>query len=215
MSLFETQSNLNFPMSLAEKYRPRALSDFVGLEKIKRTLSKFAAQPYPSAWLAVGPAGCGKTSAGLALCETMHAELHKIPSQQCNIAAVEEVIRVCHYVSQFGGMHFVLVDEADKMSAAAALHFLSKLDATGFPPQTVFYFTCNSTEGLEPRFLSRTRQLEFSSYGMAGEASQLLAKVWECEAGNAPAPNFAQIVRDCRNNLRDCLMTLETEILAA
>ena len=67
--------------------------------------------------------------------------------------------------SRIGGFHLVLVDEADKMSNAAQLHFLSKLDATAFPPQTIFVFTCNTTDGLEARFLSRTRQIEFSSYG--------------------------------------------------
>jgi hypothetical protein len=99
----------------------------------------------------------------------------------------------------------VLVDEADKMSNAAQLHFLSKLDATAFPPQTIFVFTCNTTDGLEARFLSRTRQIEFSSYGMASAASQLL---------EVSAPNFARIVEDSSNNIRDALMFLETELLA-
>ena len=35
-----------FPQSLAEKYRPHSISDFAGLEKPKRILSKFAANPY-------------------------------------------------------------------------------------------------------------------------------------------------------------------------
>ena len=60
------------------------------------------------------------------------------------------------------------------MSNAAQLHFFSKLDATAFPPQTIFVFTCNTTEGFEARFLSRTRQIEFSSYGIAAEAAGLL-----------------------------------------
>jgi hypothetical protein len=48
---------LPFPQSLAEKYRPKAISDFAGLEKPKRILGKFAANPYASAWLFVGPPG--------------------------------------------------------------------------------------------------------------------------------------------------------------
>jgi hypothetical protein len=43
-----------FPMPLSEKYRPRTVADFVGLDKPKRILSKFAANPYQSAWLFVG-----------------------------------------------------------------------------------------------------------------------------------------------------------------
>jgi DNA polymerase III delta prime subunit len=108
----------------------------------------------------------------------------------------------------------VLVDEADRMSNAAQLHFLSKLDATAFPPQTVFVFTCNTTDGLEPRFLSRTRQIEFSSYGLASEATRLLEGIWQREANGASAPNFARIVKESSNNIRDAIMTLETELLA-
>src|ERR1039458_4685091 len=120
----------------------------------------------------------------------------------------------CWYVPMSGGFHLVLVDEADKMSNAAQLHFLSKLDATAFPPQTIFVFTCNTTEGLEARFLSRTRQIEFSSYGMAAEATRLLEGIWQRETNGASAPNFARIVKESSNNIRDALMCLEIELLS-
>jgi replication-associated recombination protein RarA len=204
---------LPFPIPLAEKYRPRTISDFVGLERPKRILGKFAANPYQSAWLLVGPPGTGKTTLALALAEMLRAEVHHIPSQQCVVANVEEVIRLCWYVPVSSGFHLVLVDEADKMSAAAQLQFLSKLDATAFPPQTIFVFTCNTTEGLEARFLSRTRQIEFSSYGMATEATRLLEFIWNRESNGAPAPNFARIVKASSNNIRDALMCLEVELL--
>ena len=206
---------LPFPMPLAEKYRPRAIADFVGLDKPKRILGKFATNPYQSAWIFIGPPGTGKTTMALALAEMLHTEVHHIPSQQCNVANVEDVIRQCWYVPVSGGFHLVLVDEADKMSNAAQLHFLSKLDATAFPPQTTFVFTCNTTDGLETRFLSRTRQIEFSSYGMASEATRLLESIWEREASGASAPNFSRIVKESSNNVRDALMTLETELLAS
>ena len=203
-----------FPQPLAEKYRPRKIGDFVGLDKPKRILSKFAANPYQSAWLFVGPPGTGKTTMALALAEMLRAEVHHIPSQQCLVSNVEDVIHHCWYVPVSGGFHLVLVDEADKMSNAAQLHFLSKLDATAFPPKTIFIFTCNTTEGLESRFLSRTRQIEFSSYGIASDATRLLESIWRKETSNTSAPNFARIVKDSSNNIRDALMFLETELLA-
>ena len=42
----------------------------------------------------------------------------------------------------------MLVDEADRMTPAAQLALLSKLDATAIPPNTIFIFTCNETDGL-------------------------------------------------------------------
>jgi hypothetical protein len=59
-----------------------------------------------------------------------------------------------------------------------------------------------------------TRQLEFSSYGLANEAARLLESIWLREAHGAAAPNFARIVKESANNLRDALMCLETELLA-
>jgi replication-associated recombination protein RarA len=58
---------LAFPQSLAEKYRPITIAGFIGLEKAKKIMGKFATHPYQSAWLFVGPPGVGKTSMALAL----------------------------------------------------------------------------------------------------------------------------------------------------
>src|SRR6202166_4411896 len=206
--------SFSFPQSLAEKYRPRAIAEFVGLEKPKKILAKFASAPYPSAWLFVGPSGVGKTSMAQALCADIKGELTHIPSQKCNAQAIEEACYHCHFVPLTGGMHVALIDEADRMTPAAQLALLSKLDATAFPPNTVFIFTCNSIDGLEPRFLSRCRMIEFSSYGMATEIAAYLDKVWHAEGGNGNAPDLARLAKESRNNLRDCLMRLEVELMA-
>lgn len=112
-------------------------------------------------------------------------------------------------------MHLVLIDEADQMTPAAQISLLSKLDATNFPPNTIFIFTCNASDRLEPRFLSRLRTVEFSSYGMATEAVALLARIWQLEAPGLQTPNFARIVKESNNNVRESLMKLETELLLA
>jgi len=124
-----SQAGFQFPASLSERYRPHSLADFVGLEKPKRVLAKFADAPFPNAaFLFVGPSGTGKTSMALALCEAIRGELHHIPSQSCNLATLEDVVRQCHYVPRYNSLHVVLVDEADAMTSQAQLAFLSKLD---------------------------------------------------------------------------------------
>ena len=168
-----------------------------------------------SAWVFVGPAGTGKTTMAQALAETISGEFHHIPSQKCTAASIDDIVRMCWYAPMRGTFHVVLVDEADRMSDGAQLALLSKLDSTAAPPQTIWIFTCNSTDGLEKRFLSRCRVLEFSSYGMRESLADLLSKVWQAETGHANGIDFTRIAKDSTNNVRDALMRLELEILEA
>ena len=206
---------LAFPQSLAEKYRPVRITDFIGLERPKKVLSAFLKRPASGAWIFKGPSGVGKSTMALALADELQAELHKIPSQKCNAQTIEDTVRHCWYAPMTpGGFHIVLADEADAMSNAAQLQLLSKLDSTDPAPNTIWIFTCNDLERLEPRFLSRCKMLEFSSYGMAGEIALYLDKVWHAEGGNGDGPDMARLAKDSRNNVRDCLMTLEVELMA-
>lgn len=216
-STAQPQSTLEFPVSLTERYRPRSIEQFVGLDKPKRLCAKLAAKPFESAWLFLGPSGTGKTTMALALAEMVPAELHHIPSQECNLATLQRVMDTCHYVPRAGcKFHLILIDEADQMSPAAQLYLLSKTDSTARPPQTIIIGTANATDRLEDRFLSRFGRVEFSSYGLAKDAATLLESVWQSEApADAVAPNFARIVKEANNNVRESLMKLETELLLA
>jgi replication-associated recombination protein RarA len=212
-----SQSSLAFPLSLTEKYRPRTIAEFAGLAKPKAIISKLAAHPFESAWLFVGPSGTGKTTMAAALAELIPAEVHHIPSQECDLANLERIARYCQYVPAAGKkMHLILVDEADQMTAAAQLYCLSKLDGTAKLPNTIWVFTANASDRLQDRFLSRCKVIEFSSYGIAAEASALLERVWDLEApAGAARPNFQRIVKESNNNLRESLSKLELELMLA
>jgi replication-associated recombination protein RarA len=212
------QASLAFPIPLTDKYRPTRIAEFAGLDKQKRILTKFAATPYPSAWLFVGASGTGKTSMAFALAAEIGAEVHHVPAKEMDLARVQEIARLCNYIPLSGpsGFHMVICDEVDSMSEGAALAWLSKLDAAAPLPNTIVCFTCNDTARLEKRFLSRCRVLEFSSYGMSAAIADLLQNIWDAETDNATErPNFARMAKDAGNNLRDALMSLELEIMAA
>jgi replication-associated recombination protein RarA len=200
-------------LPLVEKYRPKTLSDFAGLAGPRAILSRFAAEPYSAAWLLVGDAGTGKTTMAFALAEEIGGEVHHIPSRSCDLETVERVCALCHYFPWSGKWHFVIVDEADQMSRPAQLAFLSKLDSTAPPPNTIFLFTANDTALLEKRFTSRTRILRFDLEPETGAAAAFLGRVWH-EETTAAAPDFAAMLQEGRYNLRDALMRLEVEMVA-
>lgn len=207
-----TAPMLAFPQSLSEKYRPRKVADFIGLEKQRKILSKLTANPFASAWLFVGASGTGKTSIALAIAAELGAEVHHIGSQQCKIETLEATVRQCNFVPLSGGFHVVICDEADAMSDAAQKYLLSKLDSSEPVPNTIWIFTSNATDKLEARFLSRCRVLEFSAYGLNGDLVTLLRRVWQAETNSAPEPNWKTITAG--NNVRGSLHALETEMMS-
>ncbi len=198
---------------LVEKYRPRTINDFAGLDRPRAVLSQLAVQPYCSSWLFLGPSGIGKTTMALAFSGQIGAELHHIPSRKCDLQTVEEVVRSCWYVPMTGQWHVVLVDEADQMSSPAQLAFLSKLDATAAPPNTIFIFTANATDHLEDRFLSRCRTVRFQPCDIAKPAVELLETIWMSETAR-PQRDFQGILQRAQWNIRQAIMDLELEILA-
>ena len=180
---------------------------------IKTLFGKFTASPYASAWLLTGPAGTGKTTLAYAIAATIGGQIHHIASRNCNLETVGQVCYDCHSYPMFAKSpwHIVIVDEADRMTPAAQLAFLSILDGTEAPPETIFIFTANATKGLEPRFLSRTRVIEFDLAPDTDGAAAFLTRVWKAET-HAELPDLAQLFAACDCNLRDALMKLEIKI---
>jgi replication-associated recombination protein RarA len=212
--VMEPQTSLGFPMQLTEEFKPTRIADFVGLEKQKKILANLVKNPRPCALLFKGSSGCGKTSLAYAFAAELGADVWHVGSQECRVDRLKEIVARCYYVPSAGlnSFHVVIVDEADVMSDAAQKYLLSKMDGTEACPSTIWIFTCNGTDTLEDRFLSRCIQLpDFNGYGASADVCELLARVWRVKAPNAVAPNFKRMAS---GNVREALQRLESELLA-
>ena len=207
----------NFPEPLSDKYRPMRIAEFAGLSEPKKILTGFATSPRNCGFLFVGPAGTGKTSMGLALASEVSGFVHHVTAGNCTVDAIRQLAFACWYVPPVGyKRHIILIDEVDLARIDAQNALLSYLDGTNTIPDTVFVFTCNATDRLEPRFMSRNRVLKFSTYGIQEEAARLLEHVWTKEAPiGVDLPNFARIIKEENGNVRAALATIETKLDAA
>ena len=224
------QNGFEYPMPLTEKYQPRKIEDFIGLEGPKRLFANLLRAPRPVAILLVGPPGSGKTSMAMAFAEELPGTLHHISSQKCDVASLDRLNDTLCYYPAHGKFHVVKVNEADQMTEKAQLQLLSRLDGTaslkpkfgggwerGTPLPVIWIFTCNGRgeDGtmppgtFEPRFLSRCLVLPCGK-PQVSEIAQLLARIWSHEGGNTSA-NLLPLAESC-DGVRDALTKLEVAL---
>src|SRR3989442_2447717 len=89
------QNGFDYPLPLVEKYQPRKIADFIGVEGPKRLFANLLGAPRPVAVLLVGPPGCGKTGLRLAFADELTGNLPHISSQKCDVAARDPLHALC------------------------------------------------------------------------------------------------------------------------
>lgn len=215
---YSPQEGFAFPPSLADKYKPKRLAEFLQVMP-RNVMLNLLRNPKPMALYLVGGSGLGKTEMSLALANEMPAQLHHVASKDCDLDRVRAIRLAVTYVphdmfhpDRRCKMHIVVIDEADKMTENALLAFLSILDIVG-QLNTVFIFTGNARP-YDPsgRFMSRCKMLAFLPDGMAEPITKLLASIWAQET-TAPLPDISSIVRASNNNVRDAINSLEVELM--
>jgi replication-associated recombination protein RarA len=192
---------------LTEKYRPRTLAALFGQERVSGVLRKFAADPYPTAFIFEGETGTGKTSAALALAESLGCDMTQKPQEfggvymvasgEQSADAVREICRIMWNAPFSGsGWKVVIVNECDRMALPAETVWLDRLEA--IPQRTVVVFTTNYAEKLSARFRDRCTRLAFESDAAKLEQSlcEMLSAMWMAETGDVGAPRelIARIV---------------------
>jgi DNA polymerase III delta prime subunit len=214
---------------LEQKYRPTTISAFVGLDKPKRIFSNLLRRPRPCALLCEGPTGVGKTAMGLAFAAELPGSLIHIPAGEFTVDRVREITREVHdYHPPVGKFWVALADEFDQASSTAQVAMLSNIDGTtglhaaigghseaGDEPNVIWILTTNCIENLERRLVGRCLNVPFSNYGVAQAFADRLRAIWQAEALGAPEPNYARIVKEANNSMRESLNRLDLMLLEA
>ena len=228
-----SQNGIEFPLSLVERYQPRVIKDFVGLERPKNTLTRLIQSPRPCSMIFVGPPGAGKTAIAMAFAEQLPGTLHHVSAQKCDVATLDELKERFAYCPPRGQFWVCLIDEADQMTEKAQVQLLSRLDGTaalkptfgggferGTPPPIIWIFTCNGrgqdqTEppySLTERFKSRNMILAFPAVEQS-DLALYLQHIWTREGGEPQSDEWFSMMAE-GVGVRDALMRLDSDLLA-
>ncbi len=229
----QIQNGIEFPQSLDERYQPRTLADFIGLERPTQLIENLIRKPRACGLIFVGPPGAGKSVMAMALAELLPGSLHHVSAQKCDVATLDALNEKFAYCPPVGKFWICLVDEADQMTEKAQLQLLSRLDGTaGLKPMygggfergerapIIWIFTCNGrgpeqTEvpySFAERFKSRNMIVEFPAVSQP-ELACYLEKVWTLEGGPTCSRAYFEYMAD-GVGVRDALKRLESDLLA-
>lgn len=227
------QNAIDFPQTLAERYQPKQLADFVDLHYPKSILVPLLKRPKRCALLFMGPPGCGKTAMATTFAEQLPGSLHLVTAQKCDVAALDALTMKFAYCPPKGNFWICQVEEADQMTDKAQLQLLSRLDGSaalrpnfggaferGAPEPVIWIFTCNGLGpeqveppySLLPRFLSRCMRVPFAAVKHA-ELVSYLRKLWKAEKGPKTPDDYFEYIAE-GVGVRDALMRLDVDLLA-
>ena len=125
---------------MAEKYRPKSLSEVIGQDHIINHLREVVARKAKIHMLFIGPPGCGKTSTAYALANELKVPIVELnASDERGINVVREKIKRIAYTL---GDKIILLDEADSMTDDAQ-HALRRIMEKAEKAGTIFILTAN------------------------------------------------------------------------
>lgn len=127
----------------SEKYRPRTIAEAILPASLKQIFVSFIEQGQVPHMILNGPAGVGKTTAAMALCEEMDVDYIVINGSKDNGIDVlrTKITAFASTVSLNGKPKVVIIDEADGLTAQVQKGLRSFLEE--YSANCRFIFTCN------------------------------------------------------------------------
>jgi DNA polymerase-3 subunit gamma/tau len=198
--------------SLAVKYRPKLLRDFLGNEDVTKSLKALMErEDMPHTILFTGPSGCGKTTlARIVVARLKCSEFDFTENNAADfrgIDSVRDIIKQMTFAPMAGPCRVWLLDEAHQLSKDAQHALLKALEDT--PKRVYFLLATTDPEKLLPTIKTRCVTFDVKPLGdkMMG---QLLETVIKAEGDpEIPQEVIDQIVQDSLGSARMALSILD------
>ena len=145
-----------------EKYRPHRIGDCVLPDRIKNAFREYVNKGEIPNLLLSGPAGCGKTTAAMAMCDEIGCNYLFInSSEERGIDVLRtKVVGYASTVSLTGGRKVIILDEADGLTPDTQDALRGVIEK--FSDNCSFIFTCNFKAKIKDAIHSRCAVVDFT-----------------------------------------------------
>ena len=145
-----------------EKYRPHKIEDCVLPDRIKKAFREYVNNGEIPNLLLSGPAGCGKTTAAMAMCDEIGCNYLFInSSEERGIDVLRtKVVGYASTVSLTGGRKVIILDEADGLTPDTQDALRGVIEK--FAGNCSFIFTCNFKAKIKDAIHSRCSVVDFT-----------------------------------------------------
>jgi len=214
-------------MNLYEKYRPTAFEQVLGQDRAIRQIQLAGRTGFggKAFWIS-GPSGAGKTTLARIIGQQLASEyaIQEYDSaDSLSMAALDEIDRTMHLFGwgDKSGRAFI-VNEAHGLRAPIIRRLLGMLER--IPSHVVWVFTTTKEamtlfedDQLDASpLLSRCAQVTLTNQGLSKVFAEHVQAIAQAEGlDGRPLSAYLQLARDCRNNCRMMLQSVESGTMIA
>ena len=185
MTLWDHMPHSRALAPLADRMRPRNLSEFIGQEHLVgpgRLLRRAIEADRLTSSIFYGPPGCGKTTLASIIAGETQGAFVKLNAVTCGVGEVREVLKAADQRRQmYGQPTYLLLDECHRWSKAQSDALLPAIE------QGLIRFIGSTTENpsiaMTPAIVSRCRVFQFKPLGIQEVIRAMEAALKDQERG--------------------------------
>ena len=192
---------------LNEKYRPIVLDNYVGNDKLKKSIARQLEQNDIQNYLFYGPAGTGKTTLAKLITKNLDCDYIYInASDERGIETIRDKVSGFASVASFKSLKVVILDEADFLTIQAQASLRNIIET--FSRTTRFILTCNFIERIIDPLQSRCQVLKIVPPSKK-EVAYHLSDIMDKENISFEMDDLGSIVKQFYPDLRKCINTIQ------